>query len=273
VRDRFRAARLDTPELDARLLAELAFGVDQLTLFTRERQAAPEEGLERLQAFAARRLRGEPVVRIAGQKQFWGLDFALSEATLVPRPETELIVQQVLDALEGLEDPMFLDLGTGTGCIAIAVLSELPQARAIAVDLSAEALLTAQWNAQRHGVDNRVAFRRGSWFDPIENGEAFDVVVGNPPYIPREVIPTLAPEVRAFDPPLALDGGWDGVDAYRTIAGELVYFLRPGGTALFEIGHDQGWVVSKLFAAAGFGEVTVEADLAGLDRVVVVRHI
>lgn len=273
VRDLFRRAGIDTPELDARLLAELAFGMERLELVNREREPAEPGALAKLQAYATRRLRGEPVVRIIGEKEFWGLSFILNEATLVPRPETEMLVRQGLDVLEGRTHRRILDLGTGTGCIPIAILSESPSASAVAIDLSAEAVIVAQANAERHGVARRLDVRKGSWFDPLQVGERFDLITSNPPYIERGALEGLAPEVKDHDPRLALDGGMDGLDAYRTIVGEAIHWLKPEGALIVEIGSTQAAAVRALFLAAGFRDVSVEKDLAGLDRMVAGYHL
>lgn len=272
MRDRFRQARIDTPELDARLLAEAAFGMDRLELVNRERETLDTGARARLYDYGKRRLAGEPVVRILGDKEFWGLSFALSAATLVPRPETEALVQRGIDELAGKAAPLLLDLGTGTGCIPIALLVELPAARAVATDLSQEALATARHNAERHGVADRLETRQGSWFDPMEPGSRFDLIASNPPYINSADITGLAIEVREHDPRLALDGGPDGLRAYRSIASSAASFLKPNGLLLFEIGTGQGEAVSDILVGAGFGQIAVERDLAGHDRVVTARR-
>jgi len=273
VRDLFRRAGIDTPELDARLLAELAFGMGPLELVNRERETAEEAALARLQGFATRRLRGEPVVRIIGEKEFWGLAFRLDAATLVPRPETEMLVRRGLEVLHGRAHKSVLDLGTGTGCVPIAILSESPSATAVAVDLSAAAVAAARGNAERHGVGKRFDARVGSWFEPLRAGESFDLITANPPYIENAAIDALPPEVRDHDPRLALDGGEDGLDAYRAIVGEARRWLKPGGALLVEIGATQAAAVRALYGQAGLEEVAVEKDLAGLDRVVAGHHL
>lgn len=222
---------------------------------------------------AARRLRGEPVVRVLGEKEFYGRPFTLGGATLVPRPETEMLVVRSLELLERRHHKTILDLGTGTGCIAISILAESPSAQGVAVDLAAEALVTAQHNADRHGVDKRLSLRQGSWFVPLRAGEAFDIIVSNPPYIASTEIDGLAVEVRDHDPRLALDGGPDGLDPYRLIMGEAANWLKPGGAVLVEIGSTQAIPVTALFIKAGFRDVRVHQDLAGLDRVVEGHHI
>jgi release factor glutamine methyltransferase len=272
VRDVFRRAGIDTAEIDARLLAEVAFGMDRLTLITREREPADADALKKLQGMAERRIKGEPVTRILGEREFFGLTFKLNEATLVPRPETELLVIRTLALLEGRHHKRILDLGTGTGCIAISVLTESPSATAVAIDVSPEAVLMTEANAETHGVRKRLDARQGSWFDPLQGGEAFDVIVSNPPYIVRDVIETLAPEVRDHDPRAALDGGKDGLDAYRAILKEAPLWLKPDGYVAVEIGADQGMAVKALFTKSGLIDVVTEKDLAGLDRVVFGSH-
>lgn len=271
IRDLFRKAGIDTAELDARLFAEAAFEMDRLELVNREREDVPAKQLKTLEALAARRLKGEPVVRILGEKEFWGLSFKLNAATLVPRPETELLVERGLEVIGALDRPRILDLGTGTGCIPISLLTEYSDVTAVAVDLSAEALEMARFNANRHGVGSRFTTLKGSWFGPLEPGERFDLITSNPPYIESAVISGLMPEVREHDPRLALDGGPDGLAAYRAIAAEAGLFLKAEGVLLLEIGSSQGHTVSDILVGAGFAEVEVVPDLAGLDRMVVAR--
>ena len=269
VRDRFRAGDTDTPDLDARLLAEAAFGLDGMGLLQHEAAEAEPEAIARLDGFAERRLAGEPVARILGHKAFYGLDFDLNAATLVPRPETELLVDLTLEVLKPLAAPQFLDLGTGSGCVAIAILVNAPAARAVATDLSPEALVAARANAERLGVADRIEFRLGNWCTPLKPDEMFDLIVSNPPYVESEVIEDLAPDVRDHDPHLALDGGADGLFAHRLIALGIKGRLRPGAPLLVEIGSEQGLEVGALFDKAGFGRIDIRKDLAGLDRVVI----
>ena len=215
---------------------------------------------------------GEPVARILGEKEFYGLAFGLDAATLEPRPDTELLVDLALAALPA--GGRLLDLGTGTGCIPVAILANRPDASGVATDLDAAALEMARRNAERHGVGPRLTLLRGDWFGALDpaHGAGFDLIVSNPPYIASAVIETLAPEVRDHDPRLALDGGADGLAPYRVIAAQAAGWLRPGGRVLVEIGFDQGPEVAGLFAARGFGRIGVHKDLAGLDRVVSVHH-
>jgi len=272
VRDRFRAAGLASPELDARLLAQAAFGLDAMALVRREREALPEPWGINLERFALRRLAGEPVSRIIGVRGFWGLDFELGPATLDPRPETEMIVAEAVTFGEGRGALRFIDLGTGTGAIAVALAEALPKATGIATDLSEEALAVARRNAARHGVAGRLEFRPGAWWHAVPHTELFDLVVANPPYIASAEIAGLQPEVRLFDPMLALDGGWDGLEAYRAIAAQAARRLKPGGLMALEIGATQGLAVARILARAGFGRVEINRDLAGLDRMVTASH-
>lgn len=272
MRDRFRAAGLDTPELDARLLAQLAFGIDAMTLVRREREVAPAEAVERLEGFVARRLAGEPVSRIVGKREFWGLDFVLGPETLDPRPATEKLVEEAVGFLEGRAGRRFVDLGTGSGAIAIAIVASVAGAEAIGTDLSPSALEIARLNAVANGVSARIDFRRGSWWEAVPENAVFDLIVSNPPYIAHEAIDGLAPEVRLFDPMAALDGGRDGLEAYRAIVAQAVRHLRPDGLMLFEIGYNQGEAVQRMVLRAGFARVEVIKDLEGLDRVVAASH-
>ena len=245
--------------------------MDRLQLVNREREVVPPERLKLLEDYAARRLKGEPVTRILGEQEFWSLGFKLNDATLVPRPETDLLLELGLEIIGTLEGARVLDLGTGTGCIPIALLTEYSDVTATAVDVSPQALEMARYNARRHGVLDRFTALEGSWFDPLEPGARFDLITSNPPYIETAEIATLMPEVREHDPRLALDGGPDGLAAYRAIAAEAGLFLRPGGALLLEIGSGQAGAVSDILVGAGFQEVEVLQDLAGLDRVIVAR--
>jgi release factor glutamine methyltransferase len=264
----------ETAALDAKLLAGHALGLDALGLATRESDGVDEAAAAAVAALIQRRMSGESVARIIGEKEFYGLVFGLNAATLEPRPDTELLVDLAIAALP--PGARFLDLGTGTGCIPISILANRPDTTGVASDLNAEALDMAHNNAGRHGVQWRLDFAQGDWFDalPAASGEkSFDLIVSNPPYIVSAVIDTLAREVKEFDPMLALDGGPDGLAPYRIIAAQSGRFLKPGGQVLVEIGYDQGQSVSALFSEAGFGNISVHKDLNGLDRVVSAHHL
>jgi len=262
-----------TPALDAKLLVGHALGFSALQLAIHEREPVSTLSASSVTDLMNRRLSGESVARIIGHREFYGLEFQLSGATLEPRPDTELLVDLALEALP--QGGHLLDLGTGSGCIPISILFNRGDARGIASDINPAALEMAAANAARHGVTDRLAFRQGDWFGAlgqVDNAH-FDLIVSNPPYIATAVVETLAGEVKDFDPRLALDGGVDGLGPYRIIAKEAPNWLRPAGKLLVEIGYDQGDAVSGLFAAAGFERISVHKDLAGLDRVVLAHHI
>lgn len=268
IRDRFAAAGLDNPTLDARLLAQHALRLDATGLILAEADPISPESHAVLDALAARRLAREPVARILGVQEFYGLPFALNGATLVPRPETELLVDFGLEALHGRSAARLLDLGTGTGCIALALLANLPDVQGLGIDLAPEALDQARANAQQLGLAGRFDTRQGDWFAPVGAAEKFDLVVSNPPYIESAVMAGLEPEVLRHDPALALDGGPDGLAPYRVIADGVSRVLAPGGAVAVEIGFNQGDAVAALFAAAGLARVALAKDLAGHDRMV-----
>ena len=260
----------ETAALDAKLLTQHGLGLSALDLAMRENQIVDPDGADRVAALLQRRLTGESVARIVGEREFYGLAFTLNAATLEPRPDTELLVELALGAMP--DGGRLLDLGTGSGCIPIAMLAHMDGISAVAVDLSALALQAARHNAVRHGVADRLTLVDGSWFEPLAR-QRFDLIVSNPPYITSAVVETLAPEVKDFDPLLALDGGPDGLAPYRIIAAQAAGWLTERGQVLVEIGHDQGAAVSALFLEAGFDDVSVHQDLAGLDRVVVAHHV
>lgn len=254
-----------SPGLDARLLVEGSLGLENPDPAT----VLPVEALARLDGFATRRLAGEPVWRILGEREFWGLPFRLSPATLEPRPDSETIVEAALKELADRREEALslLDLGTGTGCLLIALLSELPQATGLGVDLSEEAARTAAGNAALNGVAQRAEFRQGNWTEGLAGH--FDVILSNPPYIPSSDIPGLSIEVREHDPLLALDGGEDGLNPYRTFARTLPALLAPGGLVVFEIGAGQGHDVVALMQAGGFVFRGSRADLGGHERALI----
>ncbi len=262
------AQGITTGALDARLLAQEAFGLDGLALRLNENLPANQQALDHLHQLEAQRLAGTPVARLLGHKEFYGLDFALNAATLVPRPETELLVDLGLEALKGLDRPKVADFGTGSGCIVISILHQHPSAQGVGVDLSADALGMAAQNAKTHDVAGRLSLREGAWFAPIADGELFDVIVSNPPYIPAADILELAPEVREHDPILALDGGVDGLDPYAEIARGALVHLRAGGFFAVECGVGQADALAALLVETGFEAVRTHQDLAGIARVV-----
>jgi len=252
--------------LDARMIVAHVLRCRPNDLPLRDLDEVPVESIAAIRQLAERRIAGEPIARILGEKEFYGLTFMLSPATLVPRPDTETLVAAVLAAIDRAAAPAILDLGTGSGAILLTLLTELPNATGVGVDLSAEALATATRNAELIGIARRVQFREGNWTAGIER--RFDLIVSNPPYIASDEIATLPVEVREHDPHVALDGGGDGLAAYRAIFADIRRVLAPGGRVFLEIGFGQAADVSRLAAEAGF-DTTFESDLAGIERVAV----
>ncbi|HZP70332.1 MAG TPA: peptide chain release factor N(5)-glutamine methyltransferase [Pseudolabrys sp.] len=265
----FRAAGIEEAEADARVLAGHALRLDRARLVAQSDRILEAREMTTISTLVARRLRREPVARILGRKEFWSLPIAVTPDVLVPRPETETVVEAALDfALStGLktESVRILDIGTGSGALLLALLCELPNANGIGTDVSAAALRVARSNAARCGLERRCAFVACD----LAAGAAgpFDLVVSNPPYIAHDDIDRLAPEVRDYDPHLALDGGKDGLDAYRAIANDARRILAPGGRLFVELGAGQDGPVRALFTKAGLNPGTVRRDLAGIPRV------
>ena len=229
-----------------------------------EREVA-HTAIDAYQSFIDRRAAREPVSRILGHREFWGLDFAIDGPVLDPRPDTETLVRAALDWLDGRSPGLIADLGTGSGCILLALLHERPGDRGLGIDISDEALAVARANAASLGLSGRAEFRRGDWMTGLPDHGA-DLIVTNPPYIPQGDIASLEPEVTLHDPMGALDGGADGMDAYRRIAADLKRVLAPGGAAFLEIGAGQEDEVSALLLAGGACAVTQFFDLSGRVR-------
>ena len=269
---KFHAAGLDTPELDARVLVGHALGLDHATLAATatRRLGADEEGA--IAASANRRLAGEPVARILGYKEFWSLPLRVDAATLVPRPETETVVEAALAAIDAggprSRALRIADLGTGSGALILALLSELPNAFGVGTDLSFRALMVAYDNACRL-AQTRARFVACNMAAALRG--PFDAIVSNPPYVASGDIATLAPDVRDFDPRLALDGGIDGLDFYRAIAAAAPMLLAPGGALVVELGIGQAEPVAHLFAAVGLAPSPPHPDLNSAPRALVAR--
>ena len=272
VADAFRQAGLDSPELDARLLTGHALDLDHTALASEPDRMLDDDEAGKLAALAARRLDREPVARILGAKEFWGMPLRLNQATLVPRPETETVVETALAAIDSAFQESagprtrawrIADLGTGSGALLFALLSELPNASGIGTDISREALEAAQDNAIRLGFMPRATFMVGDFGAPLTG--VFDIVVSNPPYVASGHFDALPPEVR-HDPRRALDGGADGLACYRTIAGQARKLLAPDGHLVVELGIGQEPAVAALFRAAGLAPSPAHPDLAGIPR-------
>jgi release factor glutamine methyltransferase len=269
-RARLEAAGVEDAALDSRLLVEHFSGTDRLKFLVDPRQPVPPASAAAVHRALERRAAGEPVHRIIGLRSFYGLDLELSPETLEPRSDTETLVDLVLahaGRSHGASPCRILDLGTGTGAIALALLSHLPEATALGVDLAPGAVRTARLNAARNGLADRFEARHSDWFAEISG--RWDFIVSNPPYISRNDMSGLAREVSEFDPPRALDGGADGLDAYRAIARGAASFLAPGGLVALETGHDQREAVTRLFQVHGFCLVEARKDLGGRDRALI----
>jgi release factor glutamine methyltransferase len=258
---RLKAAGIEEPRREARLILAAALGTNAAGLMARD--AVDPQVYEPL---VARRAAREPLAYITGHKEFWGLEFAVSPATLIPRPDTETLVEAVLGA--GLQPRTVLDLGTGTGCLLLAVLHETPGAFGVGVDINPEAAALAGRNAQALGLGGRAAFLAGSWAESLSR--PFELVLSNPPYIEHAELYALMPEVQRYEPGTALDGGTDGLTAYRAIINDLPRILAPNGLAVLELGAGQAISVAALAAAAGFS-CTFRQDLAGIERAALLR--
>ncbi len=271
---RLDAAGLPSPRLDAQVLLAAAMRTDRLSLLTRNTDQADAEAIKQFDHYIDRRLRREPVSQILGYREFWGLDFKVTADTLSPRPDSETLIAAALDwaKIDGAPD-FILDLGTGTGCLLLALLSEFPQAFGIGIDRSEAAARVARHNAKALGLDARASILVGDWADALASGAAgsdgrLDMIISNPPYITAAAYKTLDRDVAAFEPITALVGGDDGLDAYRTLLPGAWYNLRPGGLLLLEIGYDQGQTVPEILKKQGFDPIWVVPELERRDRAV-----
>ena len=254
-------------------------GLTRLDLYRADALVLDSDQQTVLNGLVHRRADREPLQYILGTQEFWGLEFRVTPETLIPRPETELLIEAVLEHFGRPETPITLvDLCTGTGCLAVTFATLYPAARLFATDLSSPALDVARFNASRHGVDGRIEFLEGDLLEPLAkpNGDGFkirphsvDLVLSNPPYIPTDELSTLQPEVRLHEPRLALDGGPDGLDYYRRILPRALDFLCPGGGLFLEVGIGQATLISAMARQAGWQVDRIKKDLAGIDRVVV----
>lgn len=266
-RNRLTEGGIDSPVIDARLLLEVAADATRIDIINEPYREVTAEQSAALDAMVERRLRREPVSRILGRKGFWKIMLGVTPHVLSPRPESEVIVDHVLKGFpEGMAFSV-LDLGVGSGAILLAILAERPAAKGLGVDVSEEALAVARENAANLDLNTRAALLRGDWAAGLADA-SFDVVVSNPPYIETAVIDTLDPEVKHHDPLIALDGGADGLDAYRVLAPEILRVLKSGAPFFVEIGADQKLAVEALFRDAGADGVATIRDLSDRDRVV-----
>lgn len=268
---RLRAGGVDSPELEAELLAAFGLRCERAALIANDPIVAPAT-LRTLNLLLEQRAGRRPLAYLVGEREFFSLVFKVNSEVLIPRPETELLVEAALAAIERRGDrASILDLGTGSGAVAVTLAHERPRLELVATDISPGALALAKINAQRLGCDARIEFRLGDWWRALAPAERFDLILSNPPYIPEAMITELAPEVARFEPRLALAGGADGLACYRLLAAEAQAHLAPGGELMVEVGAGQAEVVAALFAAGGARETARRRDLAGHERVVAGR--
>jgi release factor glutamine methyltransferase len=270
-KDRFASLGIESARLDAECLLAHALGTDRLRLYLDFEKPVEADERTRFRELVRRRARERvPVAQLTGRKEFWSLGFEVTPDVLIPRPETETLVAWLLDELRDREAELrVLDVGTGSGAIAVALASELPKARFTATDVSEAALAVARRNAEAHGVAARIRFLAGDGFAPVR-GERFDAVLANPPYVATADAAGLAPELR-HEPPAALFAGPEGTELLRRLAAEVAAQLEPGGRAGFEVGAGQAGAVAGCLRDAGLAEVAVRRDLAGRERIVVGR--
>ena len=265
---RLEKAGCESPGLDARLLLQAAADLTREDIILEPERGLDAAQLRLFEALLRRRELREPVSRILGAREFYGRMFRITPATLDPRPDTETLINAALALMP--QRAAILDLGTGTGAIAVTLLAERPDATGVATDVSPDALAVAGENAAQNGVGSRLSFALGSWFEPVTG--VFDIIASNPPYIPAGDIAGLSPDVRNFDPGLALVGGADGLDPYRVIARGAASHLTGSGHVLVEIGAGQEHEVAAIFADAAFGTAARHTDLGGHVRCLVFRH-
>ncbi len=270
---RLAACGIESARLDAELLMAAAAGVTREAAVTGSIELSPAT-LDNFESMIARREKREPIAYIVGHKEFYSLDFEISPAVLIPRPETEFVVAAALEFIAGAPDARVLDIGTGSGAIAIAIAVNAARARVTAVDISADAIAVASRNARRHRVEDRVTFRRGDCFEILDGGPAlgsFDVIVSNPPYLDDAEIAALEPEMRGYEPRIALSAGAGGLGVIRRIAAGAPRHLASDGELIVEVGEGQAAAAAKLVEEAGLRVVSVINDFAGHPRVVRAR--
>lgn len=271
---RLRESGSTTPELDALLLLCHATGQDRIGVYATPTKQLTSEQYAKFDGFVGRREKAEPMAYILGEKGFWAFDLKVRKGVLIPRPDTETLIEAILEKYKDRTQPLtILELGVGTGAIILSLLHELPKATGLGVDISPEALACAEENAEANHIEKRLTLRASRWFDNVSE-EGFDIIVSNPPYIKTADIPNLMRDVAQHEPSLALDGGADGLDAYRLIIKEAPAKLKAGGLLAFEIGYDQADAVQILLKQSNhFEAAQVVQDLAEHDRVVLAHRL
>jgi release factor glutamine methyltransferase len=269
---RLAGAGVVEARLDAEQLLRHVLGWDAATLVVRSRDALPDGGRAAFERLVAERAARRPLQHLTGEQAFWRHVFRVTPDVLIPRPETELVVEAALEAIRGRERPRVVDVGTGSGCIALSIAAERPDALVHAVDLSSAALAVARDNAERLGLAARVRFHEGDLLAPVADQPPWDVIASNPPYVGASELPSLAPEVRDHEPRMALTPPGDRASVYRRLADAAGLRLPPGGSLVVEIGQGMEAEVARAFTGAGLEVVRVIPDLQGIPRTVVARR-
>lgn len=262
----------ESAELETQVLMSHALQCSRIELFTRQDEEATEEGRALLRDLIRQRAEGCPVAYLVGHKEFFSLSFAVTPDVLIPRPDSEWLVYECQRLAKGMSEPSILDLGTGSGCLAVALAHQIPGAKVLAIDISADALLVAKGNAEKHGVSERITFLEGDLYSPVPNGEKVDFIVSNPPYIRTAEIETLQREIREHEPRLALDGGEEGFGVFDRIVEQASEHLKPGGYLIIEIGADQeDQAREKITTQGSFELAKTIHDANGLARALQAR--
>ena len=262
----------DTPRLDVELFLQKALGnVDRIYIHLNLNKELTKDQYDEFLGYINDRINGRPVAYIVGNREFMGLDFFVKEGALIPRPDTETLVEEIIELCKGKKEKLdILDIGTGSGAITVSLAKYIENSKITSLDISDIPLEVGKINAVNNGVDNRIEFLKSDVFTAIKNTEKkFDIIVSNPPYIPKKDIETLHTQVKDYEPYNALEGGEDGLDFYRQITEESVQYLKQGGILAYEVGHDQSEDVSKIMKHHGYDKIYTKKDIQGIDRVVI----
>lgn len=262
----------DTNMLDAKLLLSYVLNKDSLYLFMNRDEEVSHEQIDLYEKLIRRRKSGEPLQYIIEHQEFMGLDFYVSPGVLIPRGDTEVMVEILIEKLKNLDSIRILDIGAGSGAIHVALAYYLKQSTIVAVDISSDAIEIAQKNAKVNKVNERITYCLSDLFDALDENDKFDVIVSNPPYIPTEVIDGLQKEVSVHEPRLALDGGKDGYDFYKRIINDANNYFKDNGLLAFEVGHDQAQTIRELLEMANYKDIEIYKDLNSIERVVIARY-
>lgn len=262
----------DTPRLDVELFLQKALGdVDRIYIHLNLNKELTNEQYEEILGYISDRINGRPVAYIVGNREFMGLDFFVKEGVLIPRPDTETLVEEIIELCKNKNEEInIVDIGTGSGAITVSLAKYIENSRIISLDISDIPLEVGKINAVNNGVDDKIEFIKSDVFSGIKNrGEKFDIIVSNPPYIPKKDIETLHTQVKDYEPYNALEGGEDGLDFYRQITEESIQYLKQNGILAYEVGHDQAEDVSKIMKYHGYDRIYTKKDIQGIDRVVI----